>query len=85
MQTTVIAPQGTIDHLVKNIIVEKIGHEGSEIKDHAAFKDDLGIDSLDFCEILMEVEKRFGVHIPDEEAEKMRTVGSLISFVEKNN
>lgn len=69
---------------VKAIIVEKLGVEESEVKPEASFTNDLGADSLDTVEMIMEFEKEFGVTIPDEEAEKIATVGDAIAFIEAN-
>jgi acyl carrier protein len=67
--------------LIKQIIHEKSGIEIVKLTDEADFKDDLGIDSLDLIELRMEIEKRFSVNMPEEEAENLKTVGSLIEFV----
>ncbi|MBP5318252.1 MAG: acyl carrier protein [Paludibacteraceae bacterium] len=69
---------------VKAIIVEKLGVEESEVVATASFTNDLGADSLDTVEMIMEFEKEFGVTIPDEEAEKISTVGDAIAFIEAN-
>lgn len=74
-----------IDERIKQILIEKTGMQKNEIPDAALFADDLGIDSLDLFEILMEIEKQFDIKIPDEDAEKMHTVGSLISYVKNKN
>jgi acyl carrier protein len=66
---------------IKQIIHEKSGIEIPKLTDSADFKDDLGIDSLDLIELRMEIEKRFSVNMPEEEAENLKTVGSLIEFV----
>ncbi len=71
---------------VKAIIVEKLGVEESEVTPEASFTNDLGADSLDTVELIMEFEKEFGFTIPDEEAEKIATVGDAISYInEKAN
>jgi acyl carrier protein len=67
--------------LIKQIIHEKSGIDIAKLTDEADFKDDLGIDSLDLIELRMEIEKRFSVNMPEEEAENLKTVGSLIEFV----
>lgn len=69
---------------VKAIIVEKLGVEDSEITPEAHFTNDLGADSLDTVELIMEFEKEFGISIPDEHAETISTVGSAISYLESN-
>jgi acyl carrier protein len=70
------------DH-IKNIIHEKLGIEIAELQDTADFKDDLDVDSLDLIDLRLEIEKRFSVSIPEETAEKLTTVGSLIKFVQE--
>jgi acyl carrier protein len=73
-----------IESKVKAIIVEKLGVEESEVKPEASFTNDLGADSLDTVELIMELEKEFGISIPDNEAEKIQTVGDAISYIENN-
>ena len=65
---------------VKNIIVDKLGVEASEV----SFTNDLGADSLDTVELIMEFEKEFGISIPDDQAEKIATVGDAVSYIEAN-
>ena len=67
---------------VKAIIVEKLGVDEAEVVPTASFTNDLGADSLDTVELIMEFEKEFGVSIPDEEAQKISTVGDAIAHVE---
>ncbi len=67
---------------VTSIIVEKLGVEESEVTPQASFANDLGADSLDTVELIMEFEKEFGLSIPDEDAEKITTVGDAISYIE---
>ncbi|MCG9879474.1 MAG: acyl carrier protein [Bacteroidia bacterium] len=69
---------------VKNIIMDKLGVEESEINDDASFTNDLGADSLDTVELIMEFEKEFNIAIPDDQAEKIGTVGQAISYIEQN-
>ena len=69
---------------VTAIIVEYLGVEESEVKPEASFINDLGADSLDTVELIMAFEKEFDISIPDEEAEKIMTVGSAIDYVTKN-
>ena len=73
-----------IETKVKAIIVDKLGVDESEVTPEASFTGDLGADSLDTVELIMDLEKEFGVTIPDEEAEKIITVGDAIAFIEKN-
>ena len=68
---------------VKQIIVEQLGVDEAEVTDTASFQDDLGADSLDIVELVMATEEAFGVEIPDEEAEKLTTVKSVIEYIEK--
>ena len=69
---------------VKNIIVEKLGVEEAEVTPEASFTNDLGADSLDTVELIMEFEKEFNIAIPDDQAEKIATVGDAISYIEAN-
>lgn len=69
---------------VKEIIVDKLGVEMSEVTPEASFANDLGADSLDTVELIMEFEKEFNISIPDEAAEKIVTVGDSISYLEEN-
>jgi acyl carrier protein len=67
---------------VVSIIVDKLGVEESEVVNEASFTNDLGADSLDTVELIMEFEKEFNLSIPDEEAEKIETVGDAIKYIE---
>ena len=67
---------------VVSIIVDKLGVEESEVTNEASFTNDLGADSLDTVELIMEFEKEFNLSIPDEEAEKIETVGNAVSYIE---
>lgn len=69
---------------VKAIIVDKLSVEESEVKDTASFTNDLGADSLDTVELIMEFEKEFGISIPDDQAEKISTVGDAIAYIKAN-
>ncbi len=69
---------------VKAIIVDKLGVDENEVQPNASFTNDLGADSLDTVELLMEFEKAFGITIPDDVAEKISTVGDAIKYVEEN-
>lgn len=68
---------------VKNIIVDKLGVDASEVTPEASFTNDLGADSLDTVELIMEFEKEFDISIPDEQAEEILTVGDAITYLEK--
>lgn len=68
---------------VKAIIVDKLGVDEAEVTPTASFTNDLGADSLDTVELIMEFEKEFSVSIPDEDAEKIATVGDAVSYIEK--
>ncbi|MDO5509624.1 MAG: acyl carrier protein [Weeksellaceae bacterium] len=70
---------------VKAIIVDKLGVEESEVTHEASFTNDLGADSLDTVELIMEFEKEFDIQIPDDQAEKISTVGQAISYIEEVN
>lgn len=67
---------------VKAIIADKLGVDESEVTPEASFTNDLGADSLDTVELIMELEKEFGISIPDEQAEKISTVGEAIAYIE---
>jgi acyl carrier protein len=67
---------------VKAIIVDKLGVDESEVTPEASFTNDLGADSLDTVELIMEFEKEFNMAIPDEQAEKIGTVGEAIAYIE---
>ena len=74
----------TTEARVKEIIVEELGVEADKVTSNASFVDDLGADSLDTVELVMAFEEEFGIDIPDEDAEQMRTVGDAISYIGKN-
>ena len=69
---------------VKAIIVDKLSVEETEVTNEASFTNDLGADSLDTVELIMEVDKEFGISIPDDQAEKITTVGDAIAYIEAN-
>jgi acyl carrier protein len=71
-----------IESTVTSIIVDKLGVDESDVHRDASFTNDLGADSLDTVELIMEFEKEFDITIPDEEAEKIATVGDAIDFLE---
>jgi acyl carrier protein len=68
---------------IHRFIQDKLGVDESAIKDTASFYDDLEVDSLDFCELIVDIEKAFDIQIPDEIFEKLETVGSLVNYVTK--
>ena len=68
---------------IKNIIMDKLGVDESRVVAEANFLDDLGADSLDTVELIMEFEEEFDLEIPDEDAEKITTVGAAVGYVEK--
>jgi len=69
---------------VKQIIIDKLGVEESEVTPEASFTNDLGADSLDTVELIMEFEKEFNISIPDEQAETITTVGQAVSYLEEH-
>ena len=68
---------------VKEVIIDKLGVDEDAIKTDAHFVNDLGADSLDTVELIMEFEEEFGIEIPDEKAENITTVGSAVDYIEK--
>lgn len=71
----------SVEERVKNIVMEQLGVEPEQVTTEASFVDDLGADSLDNVELVMALEEEFGIEIPDEEAEKIRTVGEAINYI----
>ena len=74
----------TTEKRIQAIIVEKLGVDESDVTRDASFTNDLGADSLDTVELIMEFEKEFDMTIPDEDAEQIATVGDAVDYVEKN-
>jgi acyl carrier protein len=74
----------SVEDRVKKIVSDQLGKSIDEIQSDSSFVDDLGADSLDTVELVMALEEEFGPEIPEEEAEKLQTVGSVIEYVEKN-
>jgi len=74
----------SIEARVKSIIVDKLGVDEKEVTPQASFTNDLGADSLDTVELIMDFEKEFNIAIPDEQAEKINTVGEAIAYIEAN-
>ena len=74
-----------IDARVREIIINELGVEPEKVTDDASFVEDLGADSLDTVELVMAFEEEFGLDIPDEDAEKMRTVGDAVGYLNKQS
>jgi acyl carrier protein len=72
----------SIEEKVKDIIVEQLGVNPEQVTPQASFIEDLGADSLDIVELVMAFEEEFGVEVPDEDAEKLQTVGDVIKYIE---
>ncbi|HCG76454.1 MAG: acyl carrier protein [bacterium (Candidatus Ratteibacteria) CG_4_10_14_3_um_filter_41_18] len=70
-----------VEKLVKEITVEQLGVNLNEVTENASFIDDLGADSLDTVELVMAFEEKFGLEIPDEDAEKIKTIGDAINYI----
>ena len=75
----------SIDARVREIIINELGVEPEKVTDDASFVDDLGADSLDTVELVMAFEEEFGIDIPDEDAEKMRSVGDAIRYLNEQS
>jgi len=75
----------SVDERVKQIIVEQLGVDESEVTPTASFVDDLGADSLDTVELVMAFEESFNIEIPDEDAEKITTVKDAVAYIEKHS
>jgi acyl carrier protein len=69
---------------VKDVIVDQLNVEEADVTEEASFIDDLGADSLDIVELVMALEEQFGISIPDEEAENIKTVGDAVSYISEN-
>jgi len=74
-----------VEQKVKDIIINELGVEAEKVTPEAKFVDDLGADSLDTVELVMAFEEEFGMEIPDEDAEKLQTVGDAISYIQNHN
>jgi acyl carrier protein len=74
-----------IEAKVKEIIINELGVDAEKVTPEASFVEDLGADSLDTVELVMAFEEEFGMEIPDEEAEKLRTVGDAITYISSNS
>ncbi len=75
----------SVEEKVKQIIVEQLGVDEAEVTTNASFVDDLGADSLDTVELVMAFEEAFDIEIPDEDAEKIRTVQDAVTYIGKNS
>ena len=71
----------SIDKRVREIVAEQLERDVNEVTNEASFIDDLGADSLDIVELVMKMEQEFGIEIPDEEAEKIKTVNDVIQYI----
>ncbi len=76
--------QAKLEQEVKKIIVEQLGVDESQVTPDAHFIDDLGADSLDTVELIMSLEEKFGIKIPDEDAEKLDTVGKALEYIKSH-
>ena len=85
INTLKIKIMSEIEAKVKDIIVDKLGVDEADVKPEASFTYDLGADSLDTVELIMEFEKEFGISIPDDKAEKIATVGDAIAYIQENS
>ena len=74
----------TVEQQVKKIVAEQLGVKEEEVTNDASFVDDLGADSLDTVELVMALEEEFGIEVPDEQAEKLQSVGDVIKYVEES-
>ena len=84
-ETNKLKKMSEIKSKVVAIIVDKLNVEESEVTNEASFTNDLGADSLDTVELIMEFEKQFNISIPDDKAEGIQTVGDAISYIEENS
>lgn len=71
----------SVDKRVKEIVAEQLGKDEAEVRSESSFIDDLGADSLDIVELVMAMEDEFGIEIPDEDAEKIKTVKDVVDYI----
>lgn len=81
----VVIAMATVDERVKKIIAEQLGVEEGEVTPEASFVEDLGADSLDTVELVMALEEEFSIEIPDEDAEKILTVGKALDYIKEKS
>ena len=81
--TEIIMADKSIEEKVKDIIVEQLGVNPEQVTPQASFIEDLGADSLDIVELVMAFEEEFSVEVPDEDAEKLQTVGDVIKYIQE--
>jgi acyl carrier protein len=81
----VVIAMATVDERVKKIIAEQLGVEEDEVTPEASFVEDLGADSLDTVELVMALEEEFSIEIPDEDAEKILTVGKALDYIKEKS
>jgi len=80
-----MADETNIEQKVRDIIVEQLGVNADQVTTEAKFIEDLGADSLDTVELVMAFEEEFGIEVPDEEAEKLLTVGNVVQYIEDHS
>lgn len=73
-----------IEQRVKKIVAEQLGANEADVKNESSFVDDLGADSLDTVELVMALEEEFGIEVPDDQAEKLQSVGDVMKYVEES-
>lgn len=79
-----MAEQEEVYSKLKEIIVEQLAVDPDDVSMEASFIDDLNADSLDLVELIMEIEEKFGIQVPDDAAEKIKTVGDAVSYIQEN-
>lgn len=79
-----MAAEKSTEQRIKDIIVEQLGVNADQVTSEAKFIEDLGADSLDTVELIMALEEEFGIEVPDEEAEKLQSVGDVTKYIEEN-